>query len=240
MKLTAFSTRPRGVLLFLGVIAATSAAVALAFSGGQPAQGHEHPASPARHGHSHAERHRAFNAKEVAFHDGMRKLWEDHITWTRLAIVSFAADLPDFDQTAARLLRNQDDIGDAIAPFYGRQAADRLTSLLKEHILGAVALLKAAKAGDDERFAGAKDAWYRNGDEIARFLNGANPRHWPLERLQSLMRGHLDQTLEEAAARLRGDFAADIRAYDEIHHHILVMADTLSAGIVKQFPHRFR
>jgi hypothetical protein len=174
------------------------------------------------------------------FRSTMRKLWEDHITWTRLAIVSFAADLPDFDQTAARLLRNQDDIGDAIAPFYGRQAADRLTSLLKEHILGAVALLKAAKAGDDERFAGAKDAWYRNGDEIARFLNGANPRHWPLERLQSLMRGHLDQTLEEAAARLRGDFAADIRAYDEIHHHILVMADTLSAGIVKQFPHRFR
>ena len=54
------------------------------------------------------------------------------------------------------------------------------------------------------------------------------------------MRGHLDQTLEEAAARLKGDFAADIRAYDEIHHHILVMADTLSAGIVKQFPHEFR
>ena len=180
------------------------------------------------------------NQKQLAFHDAMRKLWEDHITWTRLAIVSFAADLPDFDATAARLLENQDDIGEAIEPFYGEQAADRLTSLLKEHIVGAVDLLKAAKAGDDEKFAEAKDAWYRNGDQIARFLNEANPKHWPLEQMQSLMRGHLDQTLEEAAARLKGDFAADIRAYDEIHHHILVMADTLSAGIVKQFPHRFR
>jgi hypothetical protein len=170
----------------------------------------------------------------------MRKLWEDHITWTRLAIVSFAGGLPDFDATAGRLLENQGDIGDAIKPFYGKRAGDQLTALLKEHITGAVELLKAAKAGDDSKFGQAKDAWYRNGDQIARFLNNANPKYLALGKTRALMRGHLDQTLEEAAARLKGDFAADIRAYDEIHHHILVMADTLSSAIVKQFPSKFR
>jgi hypothetical protein len=229
VKVTTFPHRPRSVLPLAGAIAAVSAAIALAFSGGHAAQGH-----------LHAAKRVAPSSKQGALHDGMRKLWEDHITWTRLAIVSFAAGLPDFDATAGRLLENQEDIGDAIKPFYGRRAGNRLTALLKEHIAGAVDLLKAAKAGDNAKFGEAKEAWYRNGDQIARFLSDANPKYWRFHKLSRLMRGHLDQTLEEAAARLKGDFAADIRAYDEIHRHILMMADTLSSGIVKQFPRRFR
>jgi hypothetical protein len=240
VKLTTFPSRARTVLPLAGVIAAVSVATAPALTGGHTAQGHEHATKQAVQEHAHATKHKAPSAKQVALHDEMRRLWEDHITWTRLAIVSFAGDLPDFDATAGRLLANQDDIGDAIKPFYGRRAGARLTSLLKEHIAGAVDLLKAAKAGDDTRFAQAKDAWYRNGDQVSRFLSQANPKHWRLGKVSALMRGHLDQTLEEAAARLKGDFAADIRAYDEIHRHILMMADTLSSGIVKQFPRRFR
>jgi hypothetical protein len=178
--------------------------------------------------------------KAQAFHDEMRKLWEDHITWTRLAIVSFAAGLPDFDQTAARLLRNQDDIGNAIKPYYGRRAGNSLTALLKEHIGGAVDLLTAAKAGDDAAFASARRAWYANGREIARFLNSASPRFLPLASVQRLMRGHLDQTLVEAGHVLSGDHAAGIRVYDLIHRHILIMADAISGAVIKQFPGRFR
>lgn len=228
MKGSTYPNPSRSFLGLAGLIAVIGAAAALVFPGG-----------PAAESHVHATRHATPGKQALVLHDGMRKLWEDHITWTRLAIVSFAAGSPDFDATAGRLLANQEDIGDAIKPFYGRRAGEALEALLKEHIAGAVELLKAAKAGDDPGFTRAKDAWYRNGDEIARFLNKANPRNWRLGKVRTLMRGHLDQTLDEASARLKGDFAADIRAYDEIHHHILVMADTLSAGIVKQFPHRF-
>jgi hypothetical protein len=240
MRTTIFPNR-RTVPALAGSAAAIGAALALAFSGGHAAQGHERAAAHDHHGHFHGARHdKAPSARELALHDDMRKLWEDHVTWTRLAIVSFLADLPDFEQTAGRLLANQDDIGEAIAPYYGQQAGARLTALLKEHIAGAVDLLKAAKAGDDAGLAKAKDAWYRNGDEVARFLSQANPRHWPFVAMRAMMRTHLDQTIIEATARLRGDFAADVGAYDEIHRHILVMADALSAGIVKQFPGRFR
>jgi hypothetical protein len=153
--------------------------------------------------------------------------------------VSFAADGPDLAKTEARLLRNQVDIGKAIKPYYGRAASERLTALLKEHITGAVALLQAAKSGDAGAIADAKAAWYANGDEVADFLSAANRRNWPRRELRAMMKTHLDQTLAEAVAQLTGRYGASIREYDAIERHILAMADTLSSGIVKQFPRRF-
>jgi hypothetical protein len=174
------------------------------------------------------------------YHDAMRKLWEDHVTWTRLYIVSAVAGLPDTQQTAERLLQNQADIGDAIKPFYGEAAGDTLTALLRPHILIAAEVIDAAIAGDTGRVQVALASWYENSDEIADFLSAANPDNWPREALRAEMRHHLDLTLEEAQARLRGDWAADIAAYDTVHAHILGMADILSSGIIRQFPRKFR
>jgi LPXTG-motif cell wall-anchored protein len=169
----------------------------------------------------------------------MRKLWEDHITWTRLYIVSFAAGLGDADPTAQRLLQNQVDIGNAIKPYYGEDAGNKLTALLKDHILGAVDVLKAAKAGDTAQLDAANQKWYANGNDIAAFLNTANPQNWPLGTMQDEMKMHLDLTLAEAAAHLKGDYPASVQGYDKVHEHILGMADALSNGIVSQFPAKF-
>jgi hypothetical protein len=170
----------------------------------------------------------------------MRRLWEDHITWTRLFIVSASDSLPDTPATTRRLLRNQDDIGDAIKPFYGRAAGERLTELLQEHITVAADLLAGAKAGDQAAVERHSDAWYRNANQIADFLHAANPGHWPRGEMRSMMRDHLDLTLAEAVAHLERDHRGDIRAYDRIHRQILKMADMLSDGIAAQFPNRFR
>lgn len=174
-----------------------------------------------------------------AFHDAMRKLWEDHITWTRLYIVSAAADLPDKDLTAQRLLQNQVDIGDAIKPFYGDDAGNKLTALLKDHILGAADLVAAAKAGDKSAVNTASAKWYANADDIAAFLSAANPKAWPLADMKAEMKMHLDLTLQEAVDRLGGKYADDIKDYDKVHEHILGMADALSNGIISQFPDKF-
>lgn len=176
----------------------------------------------------------------LAFQDEMRKLWEDHIVWTRQFIVSVAHDLPDADPTAQRLLANQVDIGDVFRRFYGDAVADELTQLLTDHILIAAELLAAAKAGDAERVEAASAAWNVNADEIAGLWAEINRRSWPLDEMQAHMREHLALTLEEAVLRLTGDFAGDIAKYEEVHASILEMADMLSAGIIRQFPHRFR
>jgi len=169
----------------------------------------------------------------------MRKLWEDHITWTRLWIVSFAAGLPDQDVAAGRLMQNQVDIGNAIKPFYGNEAGTKLTGLLKEHIQGAVELVTAAKAGDAAKIAAAKTRWYKNGDDIAAFLASANPKNWPLGSMKAGMKEHLDTTLQEAQDRLGGKWAEDAKDYDRVEEHILALADMLTKGIVNQFPDRF-
>jgi hypothetical protein len=194
--------------------------------------------APASH-HGHEAASAASRADRTAFHDGMRELWEDHIVWTRMVIVSVLADLPDATTAVDRLLTNQDQIGDAIKPFYGEAAGEELSRLLREHIVGAADLLAAAKSGDTAAFDAAHSAWYANGDEIAAFLSAANPRSWDLGEMEAMMADHLDLTLSEAVARLSGDWAADVAAYDAIHGQILHMADMLSEGIVNQFPARF-
>ena len=176
---------------------------------------------------------------DQALHDAMRKLWEDHITWTRLVIVSLANDLPDSGPTVQRLLQNQDDIGDAIKPFYGDAAGEQLSALLRDHILIAAEIIQAAKSGDTAAQNDAITRWYVNADDIAVFLNSANPKNWPLDEMKAMMREHLDLTLQEAVAYLHGDHTASIAAYDQIHLQILDMADMLSAGIIKQFPSKF-
>ena len=191
------------------------------------------------HGAAHATK-----ADRLAFHDQMRKLWEDHITWTRLFIVSAAtfpeSVLPDTDPTAARLLANQDDIADALRPFYGDEAGDAVRELLREHILLAAEIITDAKAHEQAGVDEAVAKWYVNANEIADALNALNPKHWPQDEMRAMMKAHLDRTLEEAVARLEGRYEDDITAYEQIHADILEMADMLSDGIIAQFPDQFR
>ncbi len=163
----------------------------------------------------------------------MRQLWTDHTTWTRNVIISFAAGLPDLQVAEQRLLRNQDDIGNAIRAFSGDQAANQLTALLKQHILQAVDVLKAAKSGDKTALEAANRAWQQNGDQIADLLATATGSE--VGGMRRMMRRHLDTTLAEAAARIKGDWAADVAAYDAVYDHILIMSDVLSSRIARQF-----
>lgn len=177
-----------------------------------------------------------------AFHDEMRKLWEDHITWTRLVIVGIIGDLPaaDVEASVDRLLQNQVDIGNAIKPFYGEEAGNQLTALLTDHILIAAEILQAAEDGDTTALNDAIERWYANADDIAEFLHSANPENWPLEEMKAMMREHLDLTLQEAVAYLQGDYAASVAFYDQVHIQALEMADMLSEGIIRQFSKKFK
>lgn len=169
----------------------------------------------------------------------MRKLWEEHITYTRNYIISALADLPDGDAVAKRLLANQDDIGNAIKPYYGAAAGDKLTALLRDHITIATEVVKAAKSGNKPQLAAAQAKWSANGKQIAAFLSGANP-NWPKAELEAMLQKHLDLTTGEVVGRLNKDWAADIKSYDDGHAHMLMFADTLTNGIAKQFPDKFQ
>jgi hypothetical protein len=174
----------------------------------------------------------------VSLRVALRKLWADHVIWTRQYIVAAVAGTPDAEAAAARLLRNQEDIGAAVASIYGKPAGDKLTGLLKTHISIAVRLVAAAKDGKTTEFAKQDKLWSANGEQIAAFLAGANP-NWPLKDLSNLLALHLSLTKNEAVARLSSKWDDDVKAFDDIFVEIMTVADALADGIVKQFPEKF-
>ena len=165
----------------------------------------------------------------------MRKLWADHVIWTRQYIVAAALGDPSAKAASERLLKNQEDIGNAVAQYYGAEAGTKLTDLLKQHIVIAVDLVTAAKAGDAAKQADADKRWHANANDIATFLSGANP-NWPKQTLVDMLNEHLKLTTQEAVARLQKNWTADVTAFDAIFDQAMMMADALTDGVAKQFP----
>jgi len=179
-----------------------------------------------------------YSQNEADLRNGMRKLWTDHTVWTRLYIIESLNDSPAAGAAATRLLSNQDDIGNAIKPYYGDAAGTQLTALLKTHITTAVAIINDVKAQNATAQAADEAAWTANADQIAMFLAHANP-NWPPATLEDLMHMHLSTTKDELVARYSKNYTADVQAYDVVYAHILKMSDALSGGIVAQFPAQF-
>ena len=168
----------------------------------------------------------------------MRKLWTDHVVWTRDYVIAATTNQPDAPAALNRLMKNQEDISGAVAKFYGATAGRQLTTLLKEHISIAGDIVKAAMAGDTPGQKAGDDRWHQNATQIAEFLSKANP-NWPRATLVDMMNKHLATTTTELVARLTKDWEGDARAFDAVYDHILHMSDALSDGIVKQFPEKF-
>ncbi|MEW9051566.1 MAG: glycosyltransferase [Neobacillus sp.] len=182
----------------------------------------------------------SISQSEVKFHNEFRRLWFDHVLWTSNYITSATtAGAEDQKQVLARLLKNQEDIGNAIKPVYGEDAGNKLTVLLKEHIVIAGKIVDAAKAGKGDMVKQLDKEWHRNADDIAEFLSGANP-NLKIEDLKKLLYMHLELVTNDLSASLVKDWDARITAIDDGVTHIIIMSDAISSGIVKQFPQKFK
>ena len=176
---------------------------------------------------------------EVALREALRKLWTDHVAWTRMAILSAASDAPDLQPVTARLLRNASDMAEALRPYYGEAAAAQFGRLIHDHLSIALQLVAAAKAGNTQAVQELDKTWEANADQIAQFLDSINP-NIRRDEFRKMLGTHLALTKEEAMARLRHEYARDIALYDAIVGQALGMADYMAAGIVQQFPDAFR
>ncbi|MFC7319269.1 glycosyltransferase [Halobacillus campisalis] len=176
---------------------------------------------------------------EVEFENEFRRLWIDHVLWTSNYITSATtAGAEDQEQVLTRLLKNQEDIGNAVKPIYGEEAGNKLTDLLKEHIAIAGQIVDAAKNNNEDMVNQLNKEWDRNADDIAAFLSEANP-NLENEELKKLLYMHLELVTDDLMASLEKDWEARIIAIDEGVTHIIVMANAISEGIVKQFPEKF-
>ncbi|WP_075526440.1 hypothetical protein [Sporosarcina ureilytica] len=182
---------------------------------------------------------RQFISKAEADYKTMnRLLWEEHVNWTRMTIISIVFKLPDLDEVQARLLRNATDLGNCLRPFYGDQIADKYGELIKEHLVVAAELVTAAVNGDTKTAEEKEKQWYRNADEISVFLSSINP-YIHLEEIREMFYMHLALTKHEAVTMIEGNFKEDVAVFDEIEAQALEMADMIADAIIRQFPTMF-
>ncbi len=176
--------------------------------------------------------------KTVQLRVVMRELWTEHAFWTEKFIVSYIAGLEDQKPVLARLLKNQDDLGNAIKPYYGEEAGNKLAQLLRGHILIAGKVVAAAKSGNQADFKKYNTEWFKNADDITNFLSAANP-NYNKKALNDMMYMHLKLITDGVVAKLNKDWNANITALDKNQDHLMHMADFLTNGIIKQFPNKF-
>lgn len=165
--------------------------------------------------------------------DDLRRLWMEHVLWTRAVIVSIVFNLDDLNAVTARLLRNPIDLANVLQPYFGRNVAKNIELLFKEHLLIAAKLVNAAKAGDLAAVDEQRRAWYANADDIASFLTVINPC-WSKKMWQSMLYDHLQMTENEAVLMLKGQYTQSIVQYDKIQNQALEMADYMTEGIIKR------
>ena len=168
----------------------------------------------------------------------MRLLWEQHVYWTRMLLISIAERLKDQPYVTDRLLRNPYDIADIYADYYGEAVAKTIAQLLTEHLQIGAALITALR---DKKTAEAKDLtnkWYANADKMADAFSSINP-YYDRDELHKMLYTHLDLTTREVEMRLAENYKADIEAFDRVEQEAISMADYLSSGIIKQFPDKF-
>ena len=164
----------------------------------------------------------------------IRKLWSQHVYWTRFFIISTAEELQDLKYVTDRLLENPGDFAKVLRMFYGDKKANEFKKLLTEHLQIAGELVNADKDKNTVKADGLRKKWYANADDIAEFLSVINP-YWSRQKWHDMMYSHLNMTEKEAGFRLQKEYPKDIEMFESIEKEALEMGDYMASGIMRQF-----
>lgn len=165
----------------------------------------------------------------------MHILWEQHVFWTRMAVMGLVHNLPETDFILQRLLRNPADFANVLEHFYGEESAQTFAQLFTDHLTIAAQLVKDAMSGDTQAFAATEKSWYDNADQIAEFLSSINP-NWNEDDWSAMLQEHLDLLKQNISDMISGNYEASINGFDDIEQQALEMADDMAEGITMQFP----
>lgn len=176
---------------------------------------------------------------QEALRQSLRRLWSDHAYWMRDYVKDAVYLHPQRRFVSGRLLRAQDEIGEAYGAYFGREQGARLALLLREHVEIAADVIAAAKSRDAPRLKAADARWRANARSTADFLSAAGP-YWERERLRELFDARVTWAAREIAAQIEADWAADVPAAEGAQEQSLRLADALADEIIARFPERFR
>jgi hypothetical protein len=177
--------------------------------------------------------------KSVELREALRDLWVGHVFWVRnVALATRLGDTGAATVAEENVVKNARAIADAVIPVYGKPAADKLFGLLAGHYGAVKEYMTASYAGDKGGKDAAVDKIKANATEIAGFLSSANP-NLPKETLVALLYAHGGHHMAQIDAFAKKDYAAEAGIWTAMNEHMLMIADALGKGIVKQFPDKF-
>lgn len=203
-------------------------ALAMALMVSSPSFAHE--------GHAMAAKE---STKAVELRQTLRDLWIDHIFWSRNVVLMTKMGSTQVAKVAEdNVVKNARSIANAMSPFYGQPAADKLFGLLAGHYGAVKQYMTASYAGDRAGKEAAAQKISANADQIATFLSGANP-NWPKATLMSLLTAHGGHHMAQIDAFANKDYASEAQIWQAMKEHMYTIADALASGIVKQFPKKF-
>lgn len=168
-----------------------------------------------------------------------RRVWSQHVWWTREVIQSIIAGLPGTQNSVNKLLQNPYEMGAIWAEYWSDASVKRMEALFTTHLKMGGDIVTAAKAGNTQQVTELTRQWYQNADDIARALSQINP-HYDMAEVQRMMYEHLRLTGLEANYILGGQFDNGIATFDQIQAEAEDMADYFAKGLVAQFPDKFR
>ena len=172
------------------------------------------------------------NNQEIINH--IRKLWSQHVYWTRFFIISTAEELSDLKYVTDRLLENPVDFGRYLKIFFGEKKANDFKKLLTEHLEIGGELVNADKENNSVKADELRKQWYANADDIAEYLSVISP-YWNKGKWREMMYSHLSMTEKEAGFRLKKEYPKDIEMFESIEREALEMGDYMAYGIIRQF-----
>jgi hypothetical protein len=194
----------------------------------QPAWSQNPPAAPA-----------SADSAALTTRLALRGLWVEHIFWIRnYAIANQAANKQQAKVAADQVVDNATKIANSIAPLYGQPAADQLLKLLAGHWGAVKHYSDATVAKDTKGKQAAVTDLTSNAKAIAAFLAKANP-NLPENTLVAMLSAHGGHHVAQVDELAAHDYAGEARTWQMMRTHIVSLADTLTAALVKQFPDKF-
>ncbi|MGE0666185.1 MAG: hypothetical protein AB7O49_06470 [Sphingomonadales bacterium] len=198
------------------------------------------PSAWATQFHKAPEHSTARSATLDAVRNALRDLWIGHVFWTRNVVTAELAHNPGARQIAeAQVLANARAIADAMTPYYGPGAAQKLFGLLGGHYGAIKSYLDASIAKSPKKQASATAELTANGADIAVFLSGANP-NLPRDTVENLLQVHGSHHIAQIQQLQAGNYAEEAQTWTDMTQHMYVIADAIAGALAKQFPEKFR
>jgi hypothetical protein len=169
----------------------------------------------------------------------LNRLWVDNAVYTRLSILCLTDRLPGTEETLARLMQNQEDMGVSFSTYYGRDKGDEFCQLIASNTSLIVRIIRSKNTGSTQDLEDAQKRLASNYNDILNYLVKVNP-YLKRKELEAKLTSIVLLTNKQIDLRLSTDYDLDIQNFDQLLTESIEFSNILSEGIIKQFPKRFK